>query len=98
MGSLVTSKRISVQRQQAPIPKDAKKLPKYLFDQRRNLQRDWAKVSQTLTEISMVGTMAQIPPAGAAGRFFLATDTHQLFVDTGAGVWFGIYLPLEVTT
>jgi hypothetical protein len=79
--------RLPRQRQQAVLPKSTKDTPRYLLNQRRNLQRDWATVSKALTDLSMVGTAAQLPEPGQGGRFFLATDTFELYADSGNGYW-----------
>jgi hypothetical protein len=86
--------RVPTQRQQAHPPKSAKDVQGYLVKQQKNLQRDWRTIGSAVNSLTTVGLAAELPPAGAGGRIFLAIDTRTLYMDTGSGQWFGVHLPL----
>lgn len=81
--ALITSNRMSASAQQPPLPKSAAEVPAYLKAQQALLQQAQSRLSNVINSLSMVGTAAEQPPAGQAGRFYFAADTIHLFIDNG---------------
>lgn len=81
--ALITSNRIAAGSQQPPLPKTIEQVPEYLKTQQALVQQVQSRLANVINSLSMVGTAAEMPPAGQAGRFYFAMDTIHFFVDNG---------------